>query len=106
DQEARFVAVSFYLAMMTATCLELTGADGNTIVEGSFAANRLFVEMLIAASNRGVEAVLGARAGSTVGAALLARMHGREARRVVREPIKGSPLMARYAGMWRAAAGR
>ena len=28
--------------MMTATCLDLIGADGPTIVEGPFAANRLF----------------------------------------------------------------
>ena len=36
--DARHVAASFYLAMMTATCLDLIGADGPTIVEGPFAA--------------------------------------------------------------------
>lgn len=106
DQEARFVAGSFYLALMTAECLEITGADGNTIVEGPFAANRLFVEMLVAATNRAVEAITGAQAGSTVGAALLARMKAPEAGRVVREPIKGSPMMSQYAEVWREAARR
>lgn len=106
DQEARFVAVTFYLALMTAECLDITGADGNTIVEGPFAGNRLFIEMLVAATNRGVEAITGAQAGSTIGAALLARMEWPEASRAVREPIKGSPMMARYAEAWRAAAGK
>jgi sugar (pentulose or hexulose) kinase len=104
DQESRFVAVSFYLALMAAECLEITGADGHTLVEGPFASNRLFIEMLVAATNRGVEAIAGEQAGSTVGAALLARMACPEASRVVREPIKGSPLMSRYAEMWREAA--
>lgn len=106
DQEARFVAVSFYLSLMAAECLEITGADGPTIVEGPFASNRLFIEMLVAATNRGVEAITGAQAGSTIGAALLACMRWPEASRVVREPIKGSPVMSQYAAAWRAAAVR
>ena len=106
DQEARFVAVTFYLAMMTAECLDITGAEGNTIVEGPFTSNRLYIEMLVAATNRGVEAITGPQAGSTVGAALLARMERAEAKRVVREPIQGSPLMSRYAELWREAAGK
>ena len=46
----RFAAISFYLALMTATCLDLIGADGPTTVEGPFARNRLFVGMLAAAT--------------------------------------------------------
>ena len=38
----RTAAASFYLAMMTATCLALIGAEGPIIVEGPFARNRLF----------------------------------------------------------------
>ena len=45
---------SFYLAMMTATALELIGARGPTIVEGPFAGNALFARMLAAATGRGV----------------------------------------------------
>ena len=52
--DARHVAASFYLAMMTATALELIGADGPTIVEGPFALNRLFAGMLAAATARPV----------------------------------------------------
>lgn len=106
DQESRLVAVTFYLALMTAECLEITGADGNTIVEGRFASNRLFIEMLVAATNRGVEAITSSQAGSTIGAALLARMEWTDTNRAVREPIKGSPLMSRYAEIWREAANK
>ena len=102
DREARFVAVSLCLAMMTAASPQLTGADGNTVVEGPFAGNRLYVEMLVAATGRSVEAMTGA-VGSTIGAALLARMEKPEGRRTLRAPIQGSPVMSRYAAVWRAA---
>ena len=67
----RLAAASFYLALMTATCLELIGADGVTIVEGPFARNDLFVRMLAAASDRGVLPNIAGGAGTSLGAALL-----------------------------------
>ncbi len=67
----RFAAISFYLALMTATCLELIGGDGPTTVEGPFARNRLFVGMLAAATARTVVASEAAT-GTSIGAALLA----------------------------------
>jgi sugar (pentulose or hexulose) kinase len=67
----RLAAASFYLALMTATCLELIGADGVTIVEGPFARNELFVRMLAAASGRGVLPNIAGGAGTSLGAALL-----------------------------------
>ncbi|TIP45181.1 FGGY-family carbohydrate kinase [Mesorhizobium sp.] len=71
----RFAAISFYLALMTATCLDLIGADGPTIVEGPFARNRLFTRMLAAATARAVIASEAAT-GTSIGAALLASDHG------------------------------
>jgi sugar (pentulose or hexulose) kinase len=68
----RRVAASFYLAMITATCLDLIGADGVTITEGPFARNELFVRMLSAATGREVIANVGAATGTSIGAALLA----------------------------------
>ncbi len=68
----RRVAVSFYLAMMTATCLELIGGDGPTVVEGPFAKNRLFLRMLAAATGRPVVTEGKASTGTSLGAALLA----------------------------------
>ncbi len=66
----RFATISFYLALMTATCLELIGGEGATIVEGPFARNRLFAAMLTAATGREVFAAAGSATGTSLGAAL------------------------------------
>ena len=67
----RRAAVSFYLALMAATCLDLIGADGPTIIEGPFAANAEFAKMLRAATGRDV-ITEAAGTGTSIGAALLA----------------------------------
>jgi sugar (pentulose or hexulose) kinase len=67
----RFAVISFYLALMTATCLELIGGDGPTTVEGPFAQNPLFNCMLAAATGRPV-ATSETSTGTSIGAALLA----------------------------------
>ena len=67
----RFAVISFYLALMTATCLELIGGDGPTTVEGPFARNPLFIRMLAAATGRPVVASE-TTTGTSIGAALLA----------------------------------
>ncbi|BCG76362.1 carbohydrate kinase [Mesorhizobium sp. 113-1-2] len=98
----RFAAISFYLALMTATCLELIGADGPTTVEGPFARNRLFVRMLAAATARSVIASEAAT-GTSIGAALLASdqvtTHGKGERT---EPPT-DPAWADYVSAWRTA---
>lgn len=68
----RFVALSWYLALMTATCLSLIEADGPTIVEGPFANNDQFLAMLSCATRRPVHAAQGSVTGTSVGAAMLA----------------------------------
>ncbi len=68
----RAVAVSWYLALMTAVCLRMIGAEGPACVEGPFANNRHYVEMLAAVLPGGVIAVTGASTGTSTGAALLA----------------------------------
>ena len=67
----RTVATGFYLALMTAECLALTGHNGTVIVEGPFAANPSFCTMLATAINCTVEAS-GGTTGTSEGAALLA----------------------------------
>ncbi|MGX9142062.1 FGGY-family carbohydrate kinase [Mesorhizobium sp. 128a] len=98
----RFAAISFYLALMTATCLDLIGADGPTTVEGPFARNRLFVGMLAAATARTV-IVSEAATGTSIGAALLASderpVHGKGERI---EP-QTDPIWAGYVSAWRRA---
>ncbi|MFT4149814.1 MAG: FGGY-family carbohydrate kinase [Paracoccaceae bacterium] len=66
----RMVALSFYLALMTATCLELTGAAGPVIVEGPFARNGDYLAMLHALRPDGVRTAVSVT-GTSVGAALL-----------------------------------
>ncbi|MEO9339243.1 FGGY-family carbohydrate kinase [Mesorhizobium sp. SB112] len=69
----RYIAISFYLALMTATCLDLVGADGPIIVEGPFSKNKIFVSMLSAASERSVISGNKTATGTSIGAALLTK---------------------------------
>ncbi|OUU29013.1 MAG: carbohydrate kinase [Candidatus Endolissoclinum sp. TMED37] len=66
----RAVALSFYLALMTGTCLDLIEARGPTIVEGPFARNAEFIAMLKAITDRPV-VTSEAATGTSIGAALL-----------------------------------
>lgn len=99
----RFVAISFYLAVMTAVCLDLIGADGPAIVEGPFARNRLFVSMLAAATARTVIASEAAT-GTSIGAALLASDQGRATQgKGERTEPPADPAWVDYVRSWRAA---
>jgi sugar (pentulose or hexulose) kinase len=100
-----FAAVSLYLAMMSATCLELTGAAGPVIVEGPFAKNRAFGAMLSVATGREVLASSGSATGTSIGAALLAADDIRPdiAFAATSAPSALAGPMARYAGKWRQA---
>lgn len=88
DAESLYAVVSFYLALTTAECLALTGARGDTIVEGPFAANPLYLAMLEAATGRSVIGQTGSATGTAIGAALLA-------------DIEGGASESRPAPMWR-----
>ena len=100
-----FAAVSLYLAMMSAICLELTGAAGPVIVEGPFAKNRVFGAMLSVATEREVLASSGSATGTSIGAALLAAegMNPDIAFAAISPPPSLSEGMMRYAGKWRQA---
>jgi sugar (pentulose or hexulose) kinase len=96
----RRAAVSFYLALMAATCLDLIGAQGPTIIEGPFAANAEFAKMLRAATGRDV-ITEAAGTGTSIGAALLAGMaHLTPGGEAVEDP---GPAWAAYAAAWREA---
>ncbi len=69
---ARASAASLYLAMMTAASIELSGGAGDIIIEGPFARNRAFLDMLTVATGRPVMAMGGSSTGTSIGAALLA----------------------------------
>ncbi|MFZ7094045.1 FGGY-family carbohydrate kinase [Primorskyibacter sp. 2E233] len=96
----RTVAASFYLALMTATCLELIGHQGEVIVEGPFARNAEYCQMLAAASGQHVVTSESAT-GTSQGAALLAA----ESKVVPSDAgasrfAPGSKPMALYAKAW------
>lgn len=101
----RFAAVSLYLAMMSATCLELTGATGPVIVEGPFARNRIVGTMLSVATGRKVLASSGSATGTSIGAALLAAqgMKPDIGFAEISAPQSLVDGMGRYAGKWQQA---
>lgn len=68
----RDIALSWYLALMTNVCLDLTGGRGPVLVEGPFARNGDYLDMLAAASAREVIRSE-AGTGTSIGAALLLR---------------------------------
>lgn len=100
----RMVATGFYLALMTAEYLALTGHDGPIIIEGPFAGNPSFCLMLATATNCIVEAS-GGTTGTSEGAALLALAAGS------RPPSGGQRRMyqpkheafSKYAMSWKSA---
>lgn len=94
----RFVAVSYYLALMTASCLELIGAAGAIIVEGPFSENTLFCEMLSAATDRQVMSATGT--GTSVGAALLTCPSDVEFSLATRKCLPAPEELKSYARNW------
>ena len=69
--QERQISASYYLGLMTATCLDLIGAEGDIAVEGPFSSNVNFLDMLSAATGRAVIETQNATTGTTIGASLL-----------------------------------
>ena len=95
----RMAALSWYLALMTDTCLGLSGAEGPAIIEGPFARNPDYCAMLATLRPAGVE-IAGSATGTSAGAALLCMPGGNAP---VTRPVAPDPRLNAYAGMWRAA---
>ena len=96
----RFLAASFYLALMTATCLDLIGADGDLVVEGPFAGNEAYLEMLSAATGRPVFSQEKQSTGTSFGAALLAGGLSGSWPSAALPMTKGTRAMRSYARQW------
>lgn len=98
----RMAAVSYYLALMTAECLHLIGHAGTVVVEGPFARNPDYCEMLGVAMKSRLETAAG-QTGTSQGAALLAAP---DAARMNTAAVTVSPgradALARYAALWQA----
>jgi len=100
----RYAAVSYYLALVTSECLAMIGARGPTYVEGPFAKNALFLEMLDAATRRSVHTSEGIATGTSIGAALLVRDRPSTPAGVAaaqEASVKSSDALQHYAGEWR-----
>ena len=98
----RYVTVSFYLALMTATGLDIVGAQGPVLVEGPFAENSVYLAMLAAVTGRPVEAVAGT--GTSIGAALLVGgARPASGKGAIERPTNEAALQA-YAADWAARA--
>ena len=95
----RMAALSWYLALMTNTCLDMIGARGPTIVEGPFARNPDYCAMLATLRPEGVELAASAT-GTSVGAALLCL--GTAAAPATRA-VAPDPALAPHAAAWMAA---
>ncbi|WP_299815552.1 FGGY-family carbohydrate kinase [uncultured Jannaschia sp.] len=96
---ARMLAISWYLALMTDTCLALAGAEGPVVVEGPFARNADYLDMLATLRDE-VEANASAT-GTSAGSALLLAQRRRMARGTTITP-SNAPALRAYADEWRA----
>lgn len=104
DAASLHVAMSYYLALVTAESLRLIGALGPIVVEGPFRSNPQFLDMLSAATGRVVE-VAASRTGTSVGAALLCLPEAVRQKSVRPSAeiwrVSREPQLAAYAEAWR-----
>ena len=98
----RQVALSWYLALMTDTCLSLVGAEGPVIVEGPFARNTDYLDMLASLRPGGVETALSAT-GTSIGAAMLMLNSSPQVATALHAVPDAVAGLARYAVLWRSA---
>ena len=98
----RAAALAYYLALMTAECLSLTGhRRGDVIVEGPFAQNRLFLQMLKTACGCAVRVARG-QTGTCQGVAVLASGLAAPLKTdAVQTAELDAPLLVDYAREWR-----
>ncbi|SFR33137.1 Sugar (pentulose or hexulose) kinase [Yoonia tamlensis] len=97
---ARSVALSFYLGLMTGTCLELINGAGPTIVEGPFARNAEFTAMLQAVTGRPV-VTSAAVTGTSIGAALLFDHDQAPPNASTAAPVAPDKSLLAYAELWK-----
>jgi sugar (pentulose or hexulose) kinase len=88
--------------MMTQTCLDLIASEGPIVVEGPFAANRLYLEALHTLMKRPVYASE-ATTGTAIGAALLSGIRLDVPMQRITRHVEG---LEEYAGEWLAISGR
>ncbi|HVR66768.1 MAG TPA: carbohydrate kinase [Verrucomicrobiae bacterium] len=98
-------AATFYLALMTETCLGLASAQGPTVIEGPMAKNNLYCQTLATLTRRAV-IPSGGTTGTGAGAALLACGCKTDVAKLQAAPTGGpglidSSLLGKYAEGWK-----
>ncbi len=98
----RSVALGFYLALVTARCLQNIGHDGPIVIEGPFATNKSYLAMLSAVTGEPI--ILSKSAtGTSQGAAILAFSSFKSAMEQQVFPPPNALLVAKmcsYAAVW------
>ena len=109
----RHAVASLYIALMSATCLELLEAAGPVIIEGPFAGNRSYLRILTTLVERPILIGENSATGTSGGAALLFSLQDDETPEnpttfTVADPLPGSLAdnLRQYAAAWRHAAER
>ncbi|MBF9029470.1 carbohydrate kinase [Rhodobacterales bacterium HKCCE3408] len=103
DGALRDAALAFYLALMTATCLELTGHGGDILVEGPFARSAGYLDMLSVAAGAPVRASA-SQTGTSQGASLLMSPDAARGTESARHPLSlPRDLLRSYADKWQQA---
>lgn len=95
----RMAAATLYLALMSQTCLDLSGATGPIVIEGPFAGNRLYAQILSALTQRSVHLSSDATGTATGAAMLISSARGKGLGAAV-VPAKLAGLEV-YADNWR-----
>ena len=98
----RGVCTAFYLALVTAQCLDMIGHSGPIVIEGPFGKNTPYRRMLAGATGCTVETSESAT-GTSKGAAMLARKNGSVLNASldhVSLPTKSSDAIVQYARRW------
>jgi sugar (pentulose or hexulose) kinase len=95
----REIALSWYLALMSQTCLDLIGARGAIIVEGPLAHNSHYLDMM-AATAKGDVRLAASATGTAIGAACLMLDHGAAPATQIWPHPQNAQSMADYARNW------
>lgn len=95
----RLAVISYYLALMTAESLAMTGGDGPVVVEGPFARNAAYCRMLATATGRSVR-ISANTTGTSIGAAMLLDMAAGNMQAPFAQ-YEPQPALVRYAALWR-----
>lgn len=100
----KLLVVSLYLALMTNISLDLTGAEGPVVIEGPFARNKAYLDMLAQLRGsvplKGDSGLTGTSYGAACLAALNAARRGPDPGATASTPVTPDPQLLDYSAAW------